>query len=383
MISKVELENYHEFGDGGIILIKIKDNISNLICDIIGLEFNIIGFYYRYNNDYELILLNIIPNSDKIINFIKFSDFIKRKDIETLIYKKIVKSNSLILEYIKKYNWYCWLDKKDIFIKLFYNEIFIFTIFNNFMLSLDNTLIIDKNICNSLYDSYLFSESIKFDLSNNQYLNNINYKYLSEVVDINIGLGDKKLLEDYLNISKELYNVLIDKFNNNKLQIEEHIDIIKIMELMKKNHDNILLDLKEDKRKVNIDKNYQYIKNLLTDIYNNVKLNRIAYIKYNEIVNNFNIICKNIHSNYKDLKMLDDNTSYNSILISNDMNIKDIPALLKTGKKIYIPMNDHNYSRYTFDELEEMLTILDVYSSGNNKFDEVRSLITKCLANKI
>jgi len=402
-----------ELGNAGIILIKNKDILLNLTCEVLNLEFNTIGFYYKFNNDYEVILLDIIPNTDKILNHIKFTsrvdsfkegyttnpssteplkkgqtmffNFLKKSNIEKIVYKKMVDSEFCIIDYIKKYDWNCALNNSEIFSKLFNNDFVIFTIFNNFMLFIDKTLIKDDNISNMLYDSYLFSESIELKIENqfSELQDSLSVHKLSIIGNSDIVL-DKELLSNYIYNCNELYNYIVNKINNKSLN---DIDKINFIELMKNNHRLLLDSIKESPTenniKINLDKNYQCIRNLLIEIYNNVKLNRIAYIKYNEIVNNFNIICKNIYVNHRDLKMIDEHTSYNSILISNDINIKDIPALLKSGKKIYIPMSDYDYSRYSIDELEEMLTILDVYSSGNNKFDEVRSLITKCLAKKL
>lgn len=305
----------NNLGNGGIILIKEKDKSVNSLCKLMGLEFNLIGFYYKINDhcDYKFILIDIFYLEDDMISHLNGVSFSHMK-LEKVAYKRLLIDNTKFIKKLDKFSFQTNFNKKEVFAKLLEGQMISFNIFNKFMLTFDNSLIPDNKIDEMLFDSTLFSPLTNYEL----------------------------LIGGY--VKKELIESNHKEFNK---------------------------------------RYYENIKNYLEEIYNDIKSKKLAYIKYNEIIYNFNMIYRNIDKNHKDLKLLENESSYHCLIVSNDMNMKDIPLLLKNGKKIFIPMSEYDYSRYSVDELDEMLTILDVYSVGDNKFDEIRTLITKELAKKI
>ncbi|HLX53116.1 MAG TPA: hypothetical protein VKR58_04215, partial [Aquella sp.] len=123
------------------------------------------------------------------------------------------------------------------------------------------------------------------------------------------------------------------------------------------------------------------IRNLLSGISNEVKNGTCPVIKYNKLIDHFNTLLKLIDPNYKNIPLLSNDMSMYAIL-SLDQPLGDIPVRLKHGDKILIPMNDTNYSRFTKEQLEEMLVILDVYTTGDHRFDQVRTNIAREISNK-
>jgi hypothetical protein len=124
------------------------------------------------------------------------------------------------------------------------------------------------------------------------------------------------------------------------------------------------------------------IRNILNNISNDIKDSKVPVIRLNKLIDNFNILMKHIDEKYYPVNTLDDDSSTYGLIIT-DSNLKDIPIQLKNGDKVLIPMTETNYSRFTKEQLEEMLIILDIYSNGNNKFDQVRVNITREIANKM
>lgn len=142
---------------------------------------------------------------------------------------------------------------------------------------------------------------------------------------------------------------------------------------------NVLIVLDNKKRTVATNN----MKAIFTQTLNSIVNGEIPTIKLDKLISNFNVLMEEVDPSFKPIKVSVENTSSYGLILIGDSNTKNIPIQLKTGDKMIIPMNETNYSRFTIEQLEEILIILDVYSNGDSKFDGIRSIITKELANKI
>lgn len=281
-----------------------------------------------------------------------------------------------------------------------------FRIFNDIVLSFTNSKLITsdtrlmepeqfdmiKNVLftkksgNTTFYSY---DIIKIFLDKDIYNNiislidnkNLNYIRMDELISNHINSSEKVYTNSLKMLTVQYDRNLVDQFINSLKKYED--DRRRMSELL-----SIEGELPSIPPVINtfvgpkIKENLDTLRKMFQDINNNIESSKLISIKYNEILQQFNSICKICMSDYVPLKYIDENSSYHAILITNDINVKDIPILLNNQKKVLIPMNEHDYSKYSYEELEEISKVLDVYSNGNNKMDEIRSLIIKELARK-
>lgn len=416
------MENFKELGHAGIILIKKKDIITSLLLKYLNVNYSHIGFYYKKNNLLYIIILNIIEITESITSEHELYQYIKSDNV-IIEYKKLNKNgigdhfNSCIKELLninKK------VSQEDIILDFFSGKINTFKLFNQVMRKID-TSINDDNDNNYLLDSNYFDIVKQLNIpikdtfrsvdikTYNYYINT--HKSFTNIVSNSPLLENKiikilnnrniqnnndtfldELTSNYFFSSQQIFQDILNGIRNKKLKNGDFINHLKIMA---RDFDNLngktfkeLNDIdntKEDfiftpdtKTRITATNN---LKNIINNIAMDIKNETVPIINLNKIIFNFNNLMKCIDSNYRSINNIDDDISIYGMITAGE-NLKDIPMQLKNGDKILIPMSETNYSRFNKDQLEEMLTLLDIYANGNNKFDQIRTNITKEIAHK-
>ena len=303
---------------------------------------------------------------------------------------------------------------KDIVIKNFFNkQIIAFQIFNTILSKIDSTLILDpNNIKQFLYDSNCFELEQTLNLNQNSFKeDHQNQVYLSHREILNNDEIFNKILSfssfgnsrnsensvneayvsNFLNSMKLLYETIFKGLKIKKIKAKEFNDIITLVHRdytklfgTSDNFSGVYLDtdisiISEDKNKSIYSNN---IKILLTNIQSKMLAKEIPIIRLNKLITNFNSLLQLLESTFIPINLIEGDVSSYGLIVTNDTANPGIPIQLKNGNKLLIPMNETNYSRFTKEQLEEMLVLLDIYSTGNNKFDSTRALMTKELAQK-
>lgn len=403
-------DKMNKLGDGGIILIRNNSPFIDYLCKYFRIEFNNIGFYYNTKEGYKFIIIDIFPTTDIIIKEYHGSEIFSRCNIDKVLYKYILKSSDFINK-IKSYKFNSRWNKVQLYLNLLDWKIPSFLIFNEFMLFLDTRLVRCDKLEEMLLDSDLFSQIQEFKSFNkiecksniNSLVDLLSNKKIKQKLYENMDIqspsksgGDISLL-NYLNSSQLLYDSMLKLYNGGELHSSKLLEVLNNMNTDYKSIKEELSHLNlidQDSAKPLIgnhiftsynersESSQRKLYTLFSDIYNEITNGKVAYIKYNEMVTNFNIIITDMDKNYRNLNLIDEEMSYHALLITNDTGVGGIPILLKNGSKIFIPIGEYDYGKYSIQELEEMLIILDVYSSGNSKIDEVRTLITHAIAKK-
>ena len=406
-----------ELGNGGIILIKKGDTISNILSKFIGIYYTQIGFYYvkttgGVTTKYTLKLIDIIPLHGSI-NEYDFHEYIKKEPIGQIKIKKI--KNTGLKRFnaiIKSINNNVSINRKELILGIIKGNCLSFNIFNQILTEIDPNVRLDV-VKNQLLDSSYFNVDEIINVKTGTFITEhikssfvlfckcmsdliindhdiqkeiINYKICN-----NLEIKLDPLLENYINSSCKVLNIIITGINKRKIKIDDLIGAIKYVEsdiqsfdlkldpIETKTGNGDLILYMDSRTRVNA---MNSIRSILSTISNDISIGNIPTIKLNKLIHNYNILCEHIDPNYKQLKPMEDDISAYGLIITNHNSISDIPIQLKNGDKIIIPMNETNYSRFTIEQLEEMLIILDVYSNGNNKFDQIRARITKELSLK-
>lgn len=412
-------------GLGGIILIRKQDPITKLYLKIGRVNFSDIGFYYKktYNKgfSYQAIIIDIFGIPEINIKEVDLNDYLKREPLGEIKYKKIKPICDInhfifcIKEVLKQKTIN---SKKDLMINFIRGTFFSFEIFNRTIQKINGSTpgaeISSKYLLDSKYleleTEYKISpkdnltDTIKQNfISNMRTLTDLilgNSEFYGEIIKNLSDRGSEAYMEldiiikNYFDSSQSFYEGIVKGLKYGKMKSEDFIrnyqlfqhDLNKVkgsnesVNLIDDNNKNSILLFHDTKARITASNN---IKSMLTVISNDIKTNKIPIIRLNKLIHNFNILMEKIDKDYRPVKVYDEDTSTYGLITTNDNVSVDIPVQLKNGTKLMIPMNETNYSRFTKEQLEEMLIILDIYSNGNIKFDQIRSRITRELATKI
>ncbi len=419
------MENLSNLGLAGIILIKKDDLILNLFLDFINVNYTHIGFYYKNHTDnrYKTYLIDTIALPELTIKEYDLSNFIRSEAIVEIKYKKINKIG--IGDHFKQCIREAFLaagiikTKKEIILAFFRKELLSFELFNKTLQKIDIRLTENAGNANRLYllDSSYFAESNTLETKgpkaitcNTSLLGSINKMFIEAIsknpdliVEIDQILKTNYLiaspkepevnLNNYLLSSQDVFKDILLGLKQRKFIGSSLIPHLQLMQtdLSEMNRglpstfihsdslsNNDILLVTDTKACMSA---ITGVKNLLTNICNDVKAGCNPVIKFNKLLDNFNNLLKIIDPNYRSIPLLNNEASMYALLSLNEP-LGDIPVRLTHGDKILVPMNETNYSKFTKEQLEEMLVILDVYTTGNHKFDQVRSNIVKEITNK-
>ena len=367
----------------GIILVKSNNCLDLYLCKLLNLEYSHIGFYFMNNGIYKTFLLY----NFELKNYeIKEQELIL-SDIVKLDYRSI--KSEYISEFIDKLNFIfetynnIKLNNPILILKSILNKnLKSYEIFNNIIKLLDNNF--EKSLSNNynLLGSNKFNDILSLDIINTKIdkLNPTNIELLNILLTNNIQYDLKLLSQDF-----SLVSLLINSYQNKTLDAFNFNKIYKLYAYNNKDDapsltiSNDLLILNKD----TISKNINNIKILIYDIINDINNNNIPSLRLDKLIKYTNILSQEIDTEHKDINInIDIKKSLYCLLLFNDNSLKDIPLQLKNNQKIIVPMNEFNYSNYKKEELEEMLTILDIYSNNDPKLDQIKSLIYKELSKK-
>jgi hypothetical protein len=412
------MESDIKIGTCGIIFVKHKDYLEQLLLGVLGIEYDEIGFYYTYNvkntTSYKLIMFNTIMFPSVSIKEIDLYDYLQSEDISNICYKRIRRNISDFTGIVNMIYSVKNLSKRDLMLYLLESKYISFEIINKITLKLDTTLNVNlEKIRYNLFDSGIYDKLETLNVTRNNKYKPKENKYVSifksaldtiikdtELFNKILELINNKgtfssieideMIKNYFNSSQQLYNILIEGLKRGRIKSIELSYILKLF----KNDLNILdnknglenpdilndiLIIQDNKQRIN---STNAIRNILNNINENIKSGKIPHLKLNKLISNFNVLISQIDKNYNPIKLTNEDISAYGLISTNDTLISDIPIQLKDGDKLLIPMNETNFSRFNIDQLDEMLSILDIYSNGNNKFDQIRSLITKELSKK-
>lgn len=421
-------KDHDALGFGGIILIKKKDPITRLYLSISRVNFSEIGFYYRRNpsdrRSYYLILIDVFSIPDITVREISFNEYIDRESIECIKYKKIrqLYDINVFISCIKDTSKLKTIhSKKELLLNFIKGTFFSFEIFNKIIQRIDTSIISAGNLNTFLLDSKCFEleADLKIPITKEPIITEsvrqnfivfaknitdliLNHKDLSddlikifndtEVSNSNeVGIS----IKNYVESSKHFHDLIIKAIKTTKIRSEDFNKLFELVQhdfnkltqpdqvsesiiLDDKNKNSVLL-IHDTAARMTATNN---IKSMLNLISNDVKNDKIPVIRLNKLIHNFNVLMEKIDKDYHSIKLIDADTSTYALITTNDNVSMDIPVQLRNGSKLMIPMNETNYSRFTKEQLEEMLVILDIYSNGNSKFDQIRARITKELAIK-
>lgn len=289
---------------------------------IFNLNYTDIGFYYTLN---KRLYLFTFYNFGNYSQRSELDQFIKKYNITKICYKKIKKYTNEYHNIINNFKERNIPNKYETIKDIFNSKYYSFNMFNKIMRLIDKNIIEDNSY--NLLNSNLFEESNYISISGS------NKDSESEVLSYILN-------DDYL---KKMLISLIRK------------EPLSSIENIKDTLNNLNLDIVKGS---------------------------VPVLKINKLIININELLKHIEYEHKPIKLINEDTSLYCLLLVNK-NVKDIPMRLINGDKILVPMNEYNYSKFSKDELIEMLFMLDVYSNGTPKFDQIRTLITKELTKRL
>jgi hypothetical protein len=394
-------------GDAGLIFIRKNGTFVDLLCKLFNLEFNIIGIYQLTGNNLRFYLIDIFYLRSKT-EWQSLSDVVA--GCSKLGYK-VLNSSSKEFGALFRSHKFESVNKVKNTLDLFEGKINAFISLNNFLRKLDSGLVEESLSEKFIYDSSLFNDLLLIDSikSNSEWNYSVdgiyelfNNKHIVDLISQKIrsdSIQDFNILQlsNYINSTMSLKNQVSNLLLGDKVESE---DLILSLDNINKDYNKMVTNIprlglsivqKESIRSLKSScffgekarKNLAKMKSLLTKINDAIESQDLIRIDYNELIDSFNDLGTVIDNNFTKLESIPADISYPALLINNDNTSPDIPILLKNGSKIYIPMGKNDYSVYMIEELEEMLIILDVYSSGNNKIDEIRAAITLELSRKI
>ena len=161
-----------ELGNGGIILIKKGDPITELYMKISNTNFSNIGFYYKRlfdkTSSYYMLLIDVFSLPEITIKEYELSDYLKKESLAEIKYKKIKSLGdsthyvSCIKETVKYKTIH---SKKDLWINFIRGIFYSFEIFNRIIIKIDtnNPDGISNGIYPGISNKYLL-DSNYFDL---------------------------------------------------------------------------------------------------------------------------------------------------------------------------------------------------------------------------
>jgi len=399
-------------GNCGIIFIKHKHRINQLLLTIFGLAYDEIGYYSSEHNNYKLILFDTLTFPIFTYTESNLTEYLKRSDcLEKIDYRRIKSSAPSINSIIELFYSIKHVSRRDLLLNLINNKYIAFEIINKITFKFDSSVNITSPM-NYLIDSNIYGpvesipiKDVGYSKNNDKYMNII--KSLIELINKDSELLDTllsfitntrrvtpveidELFQNYFNSSYGFYRLFLEGFKKGKIKATEMVHILKSIkndlnnlnkssEIAEPEIINDIIFLNDNKIKINSINN---IRNILNGLNQDIKQGNVPHLRLDKLILNFNNLISQIDRGYNPIKISEEELSSYALITISDKVVNDIPMQLKSGDKILIPMNETNFSRFTMDQLDEMLSMLDIYSNGNNKFDQIRSLITKELAKK-
>lgn len=440
------METLNELGNAGIILLKKQDLCTSLFLKYLHVNYSHIGFYYKKNNPvvYKIIIMNVIELPHIQIKEWDLLEYLYKEEI-FIQYKKFIKNGAgdhfntcikQLLDVELK------ISKSDTILNFFKRDFQTFELFNQTLIKIDPSIKTIGSLENT--HEYLLDSKYFDTVKAVKVLKDLNFKgskgprgrtsinlisickmFLETIEDVpelsgriieivnNDAFGVQIFLEElasnYFNSSQQIFQDIIQGLKSKKIKSAEFVNHLRTMALdfdyltkhqitagvegtkgskgaegpsgtfgdVETPHEDLIFTI-DTKSRITATNN---IKNILNTVSTEIKDGKVPIVQLNKLIDNFNILMKHVDDKYRPVNTLDDDISVYGMIIA-DKHLKDIPVQLKNGDKVMIPMSETNYSRFTKEQLEEMLVILDIYASGNNKFDQVRSNITKEIANK-
>lgn len=191
----------------------------------------------------------------------------------------------------------------------------------------------------------------------------------------------KKLLTKHIKTEEKLLTI----FEKEEIDISNLIDIVKeiqnVKEISKKilnmpekkfNEKTDITLIKERDLDINFLNSYKEVSDEISLIEKVLKKDEIPTLNISKIsyfLNNFEENLLNIFNEKKEYNF------EGKIVILTSKN-DSLPLILKNGKKILLSPSNFDLSLFTYDELIEILRILDIVIS-DNKYDFLRSQIAK------
>lgn len=189
---------------------------------------------------------------------------------------------------------------------------------------------------------------------------------------------NKKLLQKHLYVENELLELFThDEIDNDKLyKIIEEMNSLRNKDKKFKINNNFVFQ----KKNILDSKNLSLLNNLYNEtlaIKNSLDKTEIATFDVTILINFLNNILFLLNETKDEIKTSDINGKI--LVLSDEEKSNKIPLIFKNGKKIILTNSNFDFSLFNYDELIEILRVLDIIVT-DNKYDVLRTEISKHIA---
>ena len=200
---------------------------------------------------------------------------------------------------------------------------------------------------------------------------------------------NKKLLQKHLYVENELLELFThDEIDNDKLyEIIEEMNNLRSYQTNKTKF-KINNDFVSQKKNILDSKNLSLLNNLYNEtlaIKNSLDKTEIATFDVTILINFLNNILFLLNETKDEIreltlqKLILQDINGKILVLSDEEKSNKIPLIFKNGKKIILTNSNFDFSLFNYDELIEILRVLDIIIT-DNKYDVLRTEISKHIA---
>jgi len=200
---------------------------------------------------------------------------------------------------------------------------------------------------------------------------NLNNDYIIEML-----LPNRKKKDDEIRKHLEIEDKLLSLFENEKIDIEELMNVVKSFQKLRNDTREILTPILSEEKKLEEDllKSYEDVKSEIISVYKYLDMDSEKTATLNlHIVRDFLIEFSKLAKD--DLKF--PKVDINHIVLTSKE--ETIPLRFKNGKKIILTNRNFDLSEFNHEELLEILRFLDIVIT-DDRYDYLRSEISKEIA---
>jgi hypothetical protein len=191
---------------------------------------------------------------------------------------------------------------------------------------------------------------------------------------INIGVIDPTKLINIMDQYKHDSDTTVSHFSIEPLLESNHdvdTDLIKLVSVCPSNYQDtpdvspiIILTSLRDK---------------INSIVESISSGETPILNINELSDTVNSLLSSVSYKLEKIPILEGETSVPSVTVISSGHRSGVPIRLSNGHKIILSLMDDDLERFDRSDLIEILSILDVMSDGDNRFDDMRAKIVDIL----
>lgn len=248
---------------------------------------------------------------------------------------------------------------------------------------------ISLNFTRLYLESEFFSEKCIKRLQpsgNNKTLSNVNTVVIQNLMSsghhltnfisssINMGVVDPKELINIMDQYKHDSDTTVSHFSIDPLSESNHdidAELIRLVSVCPLNY--------QDDPDVSPVVILTSLRDKINSMVESISSGETPTLNINELSDTVNSLLYSVSYKLNQIPILEGETSIPSVTVISSGHRSGVPIRLSNGNKIILSLMDDNLERFDRSDLIEILSILDVMSDGDNRFDDMRAKIVDIL----